>query len=422
MAARRLERRREAAAVTLLSSMRPVDEREFARVLAEASAEGTPVEIVGAGSKQRIGRPMQTAASLSARAMRGITLYEPSEMVMGARAGTPLKQIESDLADSGQMLAFEPVDLGPLVGGEAGQATIGGVFATNVSGARRISVGAARDHLLGVRAINGRGEVFKAGGRVMKNVTGYDLCRGLAGSWGTLAVLSEATFKVLPLPEDTATIFLLGLPDEFAVEVMCTAMGSPFEVSGAVHLQQPLAARLEHVGLRMLGQAITALRLENFTKSVAYRKGRLKDLLKAYGAIDELDRDHSLSFWGELRRLSMLQGSEAPVWRISTAPAAAPKVVAALSAYMECRAFYDWSGGLIWAEVLPTTDAGAADVRRVIATHGGHATLIRAEQHVRAAVEVFQPLEAGLDKLSRRLKAAFDPAGILNPGRMYPGY
>ena len=406
----------------MLTNMRPVDEREFARVLAEAAASKTPVEVIGAGSKQKIGRPMQTAANLSAKAMRGITLYEPTEMVMSARAGTPLAQIESDLADRGQMLAFEPVELGPLIGGEAGQATIAGVFATNIAGARRISIGAARDHLLGVRGINGRGEAFKSGGRVMKNVTGVDLCRGLSGSWGTLAVLSEVTFKVLPVPEDTCTVILLGLPDEFAVEVMCAAMGSPFEISGAVHLQPALVARLEHEGLRTQGQAVTALRIENFAKSVTYRKGKIKDLLKAYGEINELDRENSHLFWGELRRLSVLQKGGGPVWRISTPPTAAPKVVAAITAYMECHAFYDWSGGLVWAEVLPTTDAGAADVRRVIATHGGHATLIRAEPEVRAAVEVFQPLEAGLEKLSRRLKAAFDPAGILNPGRMYPGF
>jgi len=408
--------------VAVLSQMRPVDEREFARVLAEAAASKTPLEVMGAGSKQAIGRPMQTAANVSSRAMRGVTLYEPSEMVMAVRTGTPLAQVETSLAERGQMLAFEPVELGPLTGGAAGQATIGGVFATNTSGARRIAVGAARDHLLGVKGINGRGEIFKSGGRVMKNVTGYDLCRGLAGSWGTLAVLSEVTFKVLPAPEDTGTVILLGLPDEFAVEVLCTAMASPFEVSGAVHLQPALVARLEHQALRGQGQAVTALRIENFAKSVAYRKGRLRDLLKVYGTMHELDRQNSLQFWGELRRLSVLQGSDAPVWRISTVPTAAPKVVAAISAYMECRAFYDWSGGLIWAEVLPTTDAGAADVRRVIATHGGHATLMRAEPSVRAAVEVFQPLEAGLERLSRRLKAAFDPAGILNPGRMYTGF
>jgi glycolate oxidase FAD binding subunit len=254
----------------------------------------------------------------------------------------------------------------------------------------------------------------------MKNVTGYDLCRGLSGSWGTLAVLSEVTFKVLPAPEDTATLILLGLPDDIAVEVLCTAMASPFEVTGAVHLQAPLVARLEHPGLKAQGEAVTAIRIESFAKSVAYRKGRLKDLLRAYGDIHEFERGASLFLWGELRRLSVLRGI-APVWRISTRPTAGPKVVAAISAYMECRAFYDWSGGLVWAEVLPTTDAGAADVRRVIATHGGHATLVRAATQVRAAVEVFQPLEAGVAKLSRRLKSAFDPAGILNPGRMYAG-
>lgn len=408
--------------MTVLTNMRPVDEREFARVLSEAAATKTPIEITGAGSKQKIGRPVQTAATVSARAMRGITLYEPTEMVMSARAGTPLSQIESDLADRGQMLPFEPVELGPFMGAAAGQATIGGVFATNIAGARRISAGAARDHILGIRAINGRGEVFKSGGRVMKNVTGVDLCRGLSGSWGTLAVLSEVTFKVLPVPEDMATVVILGLPDEFAVEALCTAMSSQFEVSGAIHLQPALAARLEHDGLRSQGKAVTAVRVENFTRSVAYRTGKLKDLLKAYGELHELDRENSQLFWGELRRLSVHDKSSGPVWRISTAPTAGPKVVAAIAAYMDCRAFYDWSGGLIWVEVPPTTDAGAADVRRVIATHGGHATLIRAEPEVRAAVEVFQPLEPGLEKLSRRLKAAFDPAGILNPGRMYPSF
>jgi len=402
--------------------MRPVDEREFARVLGEAAATATPVEVVGNGSKHNIGRPINVAATLSTKALRGITLYEPSEMVMSARAATPLKQVEEALTERGQMLAFEPVELAPLSGGAPGEATIAGVFATNIAGTRRIRAGAARDSLLGLRAVNGRGEIFKSGGRVMKNVTGIDLCRGLAGSWGTLAVMSEVTFKVLPQPEATGTLLLLGLPDAIAVEVLCTAMGTPFEVSGAAHLQPALVAGLWHEGLRRQGQAITALRVENFARSVAYRTGRIKEQLKAYGEIHELDREHSLAFWGELRQLSVLQGSEAPVWRISTAPSAGPLVVAAISAYMECRAYYDWSGGLVWAEVLPTTDAGAADIRRVMATHGGHATLIRAEPQVRAALEVFQPLEAGLERLSRKLKAAFDPAGILNPGRMYPHF
>jgi glycolate oxidase FAD binding subunit len=406
----------------VLKNIRPVDERECARVLAEAAETGTILDIRGSGTKAAIGRPVEAEAIVSTRAMRGVSLYEPTEMVMSARAGTMLAQIENDLADRRQMLAFEPVDLAPICGGDPREATIAAVFAVNMSGSRRISAGAARDHLLGVRAVNGRGEIFKSGGRVMKNVTGVDLCRGLTGSWGTLAVMSEVTFKVMPVPEETGTLVLLGLPDEFAIEVLCAAMGTPYEVSGAVHLQPSLVARLWHDGLRQQGQAVTALRLENFPKSVAYRKEQLKHQLKAYGEIHELEHDNSLSFWGELRRLSVLQDTTSHLWRISTHPSAGPKVVAAISAYMECRAFYDWAGGLIWAEVLPTTDAGAADVRRVIATHGGHATLMRAEPEVRSAVEVFQPLEAGLDRLSRKLKSAFDPAGILNPGRMYPHF
>jgi glycolate oxidase FAD binding subunit len=405
----------------VLTNMRPVDEREFSRVLAEATATGTPIELAGAGTKHSIGRPMNTAATISTAGLRGITLYEPAEMVMSARAGTPLNQIEEVLAERGQMLAFEPVELAPMAGGPAGQATIGSVFAANISGARRISAGAARDHLLGVRAVNGRGEIFKSGGRVMKNVTGYDLCRGLAGSWGTLAAMTEVTFKVVPMPEATGTLVLLGLPDEIAVEVLCAAMGTPFEVSGAVHLQAPLAARLAHEKLAAQGQAVTALRIENFSKSVAYRGGQLKEMFKAYGEVHGLDHAQSPAFWHELRALSMLQGTT-PLWRISTAPTAGPKVVAAIAGYMQCHAFYDWSGGLVWVELQAMSDAGAADIRRVIATHGGHATLIRAEPEVRAAVDVFQPLEAGLEQISRKIKASFDPAGILNPGRMYANF
>ena len=324
---------------------------------------------------------------------------------------------------AGRCWHSSPSSSSALGGGEAGEGTIAGVFATNLSGARRIRVGAARDHLLGVRAVSGSGEIFKSGGRVMKNVTGLDLCRGLAGSWGTLAVMCEVTFKVQPVPEETATLILLGLPDEIAVEVLCDAMTTPYEVSGAVHLQPSLVARLWHEGLRRQGQAVTAMRLENFAKSVAYRKGRLKEHLKAYGEIHDLDtREFPCLLGRAAPALGAARQRRSAVAHLDRAERRARRWWRPSSAYMQCRAFYDWSGGLVWAEVLPTTDAGAADVRRVIATHGGHATLIRAEPQVRAAVEVFQPLEAGLERLSRKLKASFDPAGILNPGRMYAGY
>jgi glycolate oxidase FAD binding subunit len=404
------------------SLVRPATEWELQRTLADASAARTPVEIMGLGSKRAVGRLTQASVSLTTSSLTGVKLYEPTELVMCARAGTPLTRIEQELHAQGQMLAFEPIDLGPVVGVEAGNTTIGAVFSTNLSGARRVASGGARDHILGVQAVAGNGVPFRSGGRVMKNVTGYDLARALCGSWGTLAVLTEVTFKVLPVPEDVATLVFFGLEDGIAVEALSTAMITPYEVSGAVHLQPALAQRLWHEGLRSERRSVTALRIENFTKSVAYRLGRLKDELKPFGEMHVLDRQGSLSFWEELRQLSVLQGSGAPLWRISTSPQAGPKVVAGIGRYMECNAFYDWSGGLVWAEVLPTADAGAADIRRVIAAHGGHATLIRAEPSVRAAVEVFQPLEPGVDEISRKLKAVFDPAGILNPGRMYPAF
>jgi len=403
----------------LTDLQRPGADWELQFVIAGCLERRLPVEVVGSGSKRGIGRPVDGAITVTTASLRGISLYEPNELVMSARAGTPLSQIEAELAARGQMLPFEPIDLAPATGGPQGAQTIGAVFATNMSGARRIHAGAARDHLLGIKGVNGRAELFQAGGRVMKNVTGYDVARGLSGSWGTLAVMTEVTFKVVPWPETAATVVYLGLPDNLAIEVLSAAMALPVEVSGAVHLQASVAARLNHPGLRTMNKSVTALRLENFASAVAGRKQRLKEALKVYGKALELDHRETLDFWGELRRLSVMPNRDTLLWRISTKPTTAPKLVAAIKRYMDVDAFYDWGGSLIWLEVPAAADAGTAEIRRVTAIHGGHATLIRAEPAVRAAVEVFQPLSPALERLTRGLKGAFDPAGILNPGRMY---
>lgn len=398
--------------------MRPAFETDAVQMLAEASRAGAGVEIAGSGSKAAIGRPMTATSLLSTRSMKGITLHEPSEMVMSARAGTPLSEVQTLVAKSGQMLAFEPSEYAGLLGTDASAATIGAVFAMNASGPRRVFSGAARDHLIGIRAVSGTGELFKSGGRVMKNVTGVDLVKGLTGSWGTLALLTEVTFKTVPLPAATTTLVLLGLPDAIAVEALCMVMGTPFEVSAAVHIQQPLAVTLDHTAVRAQGKSVTAMRLENTPASLVYRRDALARLLAPYGKLYDLDNDLSLTFWDELRRLGFFSQTSAQIWRISTAPTKGPKVVEALQRYVPVRAFYDWSGGLVWAEVASSADASAADVRRVVATHGGHATLMRAEAPVRAAVDVFQPLDPGVARLAQRIKIALDPGGILNPGRM----
>ncbi len=393
---------------------------ELQSMLAPYVEKKVPVEIIGSGSKSRIGRPMQTAATLSTVSMHGIWMYEPTELVMSAHGGTPLAQIEAALASNNQMLAFEPTDLGPASGGPRGTQTIASVFACNSSGSRRVAIGAARDHLLGIEGVSGRGQLFNAGGRVMKNVTGYDLCRGIAGSWGTLAILTEVTFKVLPAPEKTATLVYHDLPDDIGVELMCAAMRLPYEVSGTVHLPKSVAGRLEHSSLADQCHAITALRIENFEKSVDYRAQAMREALKVYGDPTIVGSMNSLEFWGELRRLSVMPYDEATcLWRVSTAPMMGPKIVASIRRHMPAEVMYDWSGGLIWIEVPASADAGASDVRRAVAVHGGHATLIRADQSVRAAVEVFQPQSPLAERLMGGLKVVFDPMRMLNPGRMY---
>ena len=412
-----LARHREAS---LSDILRAATAWELQSMLAPYIEKKTPIEVIGSGSKARIGRPMQTAATISTASMHGIWMYEPTELVMSAHGGTPLVQIEAALAGNNQMLAFEPTDIGPTSGGARGTQTIGSVFACNVSGSRRIAIGAARDHLLGIEGVSGRGELFRAGGRVMKNVTGYDLCRGIAGSWGTLAILTEVTFKVLPAPEKTATLVYPDLPDDIGVELMCAAMRLPYEVCGTVHLPKNVAGRLEHSALADQGQAVTALRIENFEKSVDYRTQALREALKVYGDPLVIGSMNSLEFWGELRRLSVMPYDEATcLWRISTAPMMGPKVVASIRRHMPAEVMYDWSGGLVWIEVPASADAGSSDIRRAVAVHGGHATLIRADASVRASVEVFQPQSPLAERLMGGLKSVFDPMRMLNPGRMY---
>ena len=401
---------------------RPAADWELKSMIAQHAEARQPVEIVGAGTKRAMGRPIVPATVISLATIRGVTLYEPTELVMSARAGTPVSQIEVELAARGQMLPFEPIDLGPALGTPVGAQTIGSVFATNNSGPRRIAFGSARDHLIGVRGVNGRGELFKSGGRVIKNVTGYDVARGLTNSWGTLAVLTEVTFKVAPLPDDVATLVYRGLPDELAVELMTQAIATPFEPSAVMHLAGGHAGRLRTSIPGGNAAPLTIVRIENFVKSVLYRKDRLKQTLKAYGEPIELDLDQSLQLWGEIRRMAFLPHSPSMVWRISTSPKAAPALIANIRRHMQLEVTLDWAGGMLWLETPPSADAGAADIRRAVANFGGHATLIRAPAAVRGTVDVFQPLSPGVERLTLGMKQAFDPDGVLNPGRMYAAF
>jgi glycolate oxidase FAD binding subunit len=399
----------------------PQSPEELSDLVAGSVSAKTPFEVRGRGSKHEVGRAVQAGGVVSTEGLSGISLYEPTELVLSAQSGTPLAEIEQVLADHDQELAFEPVDVGAVLDSGPAQASIGGVFASNISGSRRIRAGAARDHLLGIKAINGLGESFKSGGRVMKNVTGYDLARAFAGSWGTLGIMTEVTMKVLPRAKEVRTLLCYGQTDQSALEAMALSLDTPFEVSGALHLEAALAAGFSDLSLTRGLTPVTAIRIENFSNSVRYRMARLKEKLAAYGPGDELDAARSRLFWQEVRELKPFQNSKRPLWRISTAPSRAAKLIAAIRRSLDIRVMYDWAGGLIWLDTDLTTDAGAVEIRRALSEIGGHATLIRAEPATRASVDVFQPLEPSLLALTGRLKAAFDPAGILNPGRMYPG-
>jgi glycolate oxidase FAD binding subunit len=400
--------------------LRPAAEWELQSMIAKLAGQQRRVEVVGHGALRNTGRVARSDVVMSTAGLKGVTLYEPTEIIMSARSGTPVYEIEALLAARGQMLAFEPIDLGPATGAPGGALSIGGVFATNFSGSRRVAAGSARDHLLGLRAVNGRAELFKSGGRVMKNVTGIDVARGLTGSWGTLAVMTEVTFKVAPLPETMVTLAYRGLPDDLAIEAMTAAMATPLEISGAVHLPKPCAARLKLAKLKGIGQSVTLLRLEAFSSSIEERKEKLKAALKVYGTPVEIDAETTWNLWSEFRTLSVMPFStETSLWRISALPTKAAEIVFAIQKFMDVVAFYDWAGALIWLEVPAALDAGAADVRRAVSVRGGHATLIRAQPEVRASVDVFEPLKPEIERLTRGIKSAFDPDGLLNRGRMY---
>jgi glycolate oxidase FAD binding subunit len=362
--------------------------------------------------------------TLDLSTLAGVTLYEPEELVLSAKAGTQLAEIAALVAAHDQELAFEPMDYGSLLGSSAGAGTIGGVVAANLSGPRRIKSGAARDHFLGVTAVSGRGETFKSGGRVVKNVTGYDLCKLLAGSWGTLAVMTDVTLKVLPRSETTQTLLVLGLDDVSAGQAMTLAMGSACDVSGAAHLPAALAARIPAVA--SAGTAVTALRLEGVAPSVAHRRAALETLMQPLGTLGHLADMESVALWQAVRDVMPFAIADAeeerPVWRLSASPVRGAEIGSKVAAEAGGDVFYDWAGGLIWIALPPSQDAGALIVRGALAAGGGgHATLIRAPAAIRAAVEVFQPQDVGMAALSKRVKDGFDPLGLLNAGRMWAG-
>ena len=389
-----------------------------------AAASESPLAVKGQGSKEGFGRAVEADCWLDLSGLTGIGCYEPNELFMTAGAATTLAEIEAALRQNNQQMAFEPADLGILLGGEGDAGTIGGAIACNLAGPRRIKVGAARDHFLGFNAVSGRGETFKSGGTVVKNVTGFDLSKLIAGSFGTLAVMTEVTFKVLPAPEKTRTVLVLGLSDQDAMKAMAKALGSSHEVSGAAHLPEAAAkgSKVSHVA--GTGRSVTAFRIEGPGPSVEHRCRALTALLGGGASVEELHSENSALLWREICDVRLLDGDGGngrQIWRLSVPPMNGAGVAEQLTAGTGASVFYDWGGGLIWLTMDATPDAGHETVRRAVEAAGGHATLVRAGADVRNRVPVFEPQTGALREITARIKEGFDPKGILNPGRMVEG-
>lgn len=407
----------------MTQTLKPETPAQLLDAIAWANSDRKPLELVGMGTKRGLGRPSQTAHVLDLSAFTGISLHEPEELVLSAGAATPMAEIEAALEAAGQELAFEPPDFSALLRAP-GMGTLGGVLAANLAGPRRVKQGAARDHFLGFQAVSGRGQAFKSGGRVVKNVTGYDLCKLMAGSWGTLGAMHGVTVKVLPRGARTRTVLLLGVEAEAGIAALTDGLNSPCEVSGAAWLPASVAARSGVDMVAREGVPVAALRVEGFGPSVEARCGTLHALLKERGATAELHSQRSLAFWREVRDVAPFAGAadDRIVWRISVPPTDAARVIAATAEIKGAEAYCDWGGGLVWLAVdAPRTGADGLVRDAVAAAESGWAQLFRGGDALRAAIPVFQPEPAPVAALARRIKDGFDPNRVLNPGRMSEG-
>lgn len=399
----------------MIQTWNPTTVDEAADCVAQALAADLPMELVGTGSRRAFGRPVDAAARLDLSALKGIVTYQPEELILSVAPATSLAEVTELLAGRGQCLAFEPPDFGPLWGLPAGQGSVGGAMMTGRGGPRRLTAGGPRDHCLGLKGVNGFGEVFGAGGRVVKNVTGFDITKLVTGSFGTLCLATELTLKVLPAPPDATTLAILDLSDDDAMSVMSRALGCTAQVSSAAHLPAGVATAFGD-------RAATLLRVEGVRPSVAARIGHLAELLEGVGEQALLDRDASQDLWRAIGDAAFFAGLARPVWKLSVPPAMGAAVGRRLARELDGRCFYDWGGGAVWLEVPDAPDAHAGHVRRALHEVGGgdgHATLMRAAPGVRALVAPFQPPSPAVAALTERVRRQFDPQGLFNPGRMY---
>jgi len=405
----------------------PESEKEVSDLIKKFYKSNIPVEIIGLGSKRNIGKPLQCAKTLSLFKLNGIIEYFPEELYIKVKAGTRMSEIEDILEKNKQQLAFEPIDFGYLFLGKSNYGSAAGQIACNISGPRRFKVGSARDHVLGFRAVNGRGEIIKSGGTVVKNVTGYDLSKLICSSYGTLAALTEITFKVLPAAEESKTLAIHNLGIDDAPEYLDQAISSSADVSGAVFLpihpvcndcEMSVEKTFKLNDLKNLG-SLTALRIEGTKKSVNKRMESLKLFLNVNEKnTSTLDTFQSKIFWKKIKNLELFSATKNNIFRIVIPPSECAKLIYELP--NKFKYFVDWGGALIWMEACELSEGKFNSIRKKVLKHNGYISMIKYSDYLPYVEDVFTINNARFN-ISQDIKKSFDPKRILNPGKMYTG-
>ena len=401
------------------SILKPTNEKEISEIIKECYKKNIPLEILGLGTKRSIGRNFQFEKTLDLSNYSGIIDYKPEELYIKVKSGTPIKDIKNELEKNNQHLAFEPVDFGFLFSGKKDEGTIGGVMSCNFAGPRRFKAGSIRDHILGFKGINGRGEIIKSGGTVVKNVTGYDLSKILSGAFGTLAVLSEITIKVLPKPESNKTLFINNPHLKKGLEYLHLSLSSSSDPSGAVFYPEIFRSFFTFNDLTFSGP-ITAIRMEGSTLSIDHRIKKLTDEIKVTNSeTNVLSQDQSDIFWEDTRNLKVFSKLKENLIRIVIPASEAFETLNRLKDF-DAKYFVDWGGSLIWLQLDSINTKILKDIKTIVRTASGYLTIIKIEENLKASIDVFT-VDPVKHEISEKIKKSFDPKMILNPGKMYIG-
>ncbi len=394
-----------------MTSITVISEREIVDAVREARVAKLPFDIVAGGTKHAFGRPQALSErTLDVGRLRGIQNYEPEELILTVKPGTRLTEIELVLSEKGQRLGFDPPDSAALFGA-GGVSTIGGAVSADWSGSVRVRHGGARDSLLGLRGVNGFAEAFKAGGKVVKNVTGFDIPKLACGAFGTLCVLTELTFRVFPKASHAATLMLRDVAPQEGFQALRRIWSSPLEATGLAYIAPLAIAEL----LGEVGKGAALFRVEGEPEPL---KEKVQMLRSALGARDVKDVALGDAAFARLSAGAPFAATGHDVWKIGVPPSEAPRTAEAIGTELW---YGDLAGGVLWFGLEPDNAASIAKLRAAVARAGGHATLVRAGLPTRKRVAVFPQETPERAELTRRVKAAFDPLSLFNPGRMYEG-